>query len=38
MKKNNCWIILPLLALTHKENGTTELIFGWLNKTYSIIF
>lgn len=28
------WLILPLIAYTKNADGTKEISFGWLNKTY----
>ena len=36
--KGDAWIILPLLAFHINEDGTKEIFFGWLNRTWSLIF
>jgi hypothetical protein len=40
MKKNKdiAWLILPLLAFHLHEDGTKEISFGWLNRTFWIKF
>jgi len=38
MKKDKSWLILPMLAFNKYADGTKEVSFGWLNKTYWIKF
>lgn len=38
MKKDKAWLIFPLLAFTLYADGTREISFGWLRKTYWIKF
>lgn len=30
------WLILPLFAYSKNADGTKEISFGWLNKTYCL--
>jgi hypothetical protein len=34
MKEDKTWIILPVLAFSLNADGTKEVMFGWLTKTY----
>lgn len=40
MKKNEdkSWLILPFLAFSLYEDGTKEISFGWLTRTFWIKF
>jgi uncharacterized protein (TIGR02145 family) len=38
MKKDKGWLILPMIALISHADGTKEVSFGWLNRTYWIKF
>ena len=42
MSKKQCedksWLILPMLAFQRYEDGTKEIAFGWLTRTYWIKF
>lgn len=35
-KKDETWLILPLLAFSKYDYGKKELVIGWLNKFYLI--
>jgi len=37
-KKGKSYILLPLLAISIDEDGSKEIMFGWFNYTWSIIF
>jgi hypothetical protein len=36
MRKDKTWLILPMLAFSVNADGTKEVSFGWLTKTYWI--
>ena len=38
MKEDKSWLILPMLAYTKYGNGTHEISFGWLTRTWWIKF
>jgi hypothetical protein len=38
MREDRAWLLLPLLAYTKYSNGTREISFGWLTKTWWIKF
>ncbi len=37
-RKDKTWLILPLLAFSVNADGTKEVSFGWLTKTYWVKF
>jgi hypothetical protein len=38
MSKDKTWLILPLFAFSVNSDGTKEVKFGWLTKTYWVKF
>ena len=34
MKEDKTWLIFPMLTYTKRLDGTNEIAFGWLNRTY----
>ena len=34
MKQDKTWLIFPMLAYSKCSDGTNEISFGWLNRTY----
>lgn len=38
MKEDKTWLILPMIAFSKNADGTREISFGWLAKTYWIKF
>jgi hypothetical protein len=37
-KKDKTYLVFPLLAFTKMKDGSKELTFGWLNRTWYLIF
>jgi hypothetical protein len=37
-KEDKAWLILPMLAYTKHADGTHEISFGWLTRTWWIKF
>jgi hypothetical protein len=37
-KKGKAYILLPLVAISINDDGSKELMFGWFNYTWTIIF
>ena len=38
MKRDKSWLILPMISFTKFADGTKEISFGWLTKSYWIKF
>lgn len=38
MKRDKTWLLLPMLAYSKYSDGTWEISFGWIRRTFFIKF
>jgi hypothetical protein len=38
MKQDKTWLLLPMFAYSKYSDGTQEISFGWITKTFFIKF